>query len=191
AAGRPLRHAGGELPRVARLPHARSRRRPVGGVPRARPRGPQPRPALRRARPRLRPAQLRHLGCTRDRGGRADGGRARLSRRGAGHSGEFSSRAMRGVVIAITVLVLAPAAHAGCPVPVSRDHGAAPLRVVFRAGCASKVYRWRFGDGTAATGRTVTHTFRAGRFTPVLRTKGGGVRRLGPVTSIALRLVAP
>jgi peptidoglycan hydrolase-like protein with peptidoglycan-binding domain len=98
---------------------------------------------------------------------------------------------MRGIVTAIAALSFAPAAHAACPVAVSRDHGAAPLRVTFRAACASKLYSWRFGDGTTATGRTVSHTFRAGRFAPVLRTKGGGAQRLGPVTSIALRLVAP
>src|SRR6185312_10759889 len=70
------------------------------------------------------------------------------------------------------------------------DHGAAPLRVTLRATCTANVYRWRFGDGTGAKGRTVHHTFRAGRFVPVLRT-GRGVQQVAPVTSIALRLVAP
>jgi peptidoglycan hydrolase-like protein with peptidoglycan-binding domain len=98
---------------------------------------------------------------------------------------------MRGVAVALAALAAAPAANAGCPVHVSRERGAAPLRVAFRADCVSKAYRWRFGDGTTARGRAVVHTFRAGRFTPVLRTKGRGARRLGPVTSIALRLVAP
>ncbi len=97
---------------------------------------------------------------------------------------------MRGVVVVLATLALAPAAHAACPVAVSRDHGAAPLRVTFHAGCVSKAYTWRFGDGTTATGRTVRHTFRGGRFAPVLRTDRGA-QKVAPVTSIALRLVAP
>jgi lipoprotein-anchoring transpeptidase ErfK/SrfK len=97
---------------------------------------------------------------------------------------------MRGAVLILATLALAPAANAACPVAVSRDHGAAPLHVTFRAGCGSKLYRWRFGDGTTATGRTVRHTFRAGRFTPVLKTDHA-VRKVAPVTSISLRLVAP
>jgi hypothetical protein len=97
---------------------------------------------------------------------------------------------MRGVVVVLAVLVLAPAAHAACPVTVSRDHGAAPLRVTFRAGCASTVYRWSFGDGAVTGRRTVTHVFRAGSFTPELLTDRGP-QRLAPIASIALRLVAP
>jgi peptidoglycan hydrolase-like protein with peptidoglycan-binding domain len=97
---------------------------------------------------------------------------------------------MKGVIVVLVACVFAPAAHAACPVTVSRDHGAAPLRVTFRAGCDSAVLRWRFGDGATAEGRTVTHSFRGGRFTPVLRTDAGA-QRLDPVTSIALRLVAP
>src|SRR5262245_23165163 len=98
---------------------------------------------------------------------------------------------MRGAVVVLAVLALAPAAHAACPVTVSRDHGAAPLRVTFRAACHSKVFRARLGDGTTVVGKhVVAHTYRGGRFTPVLRTDRG-VLRLAPVTSIALRLRAP
>jgi hypothetical protein len=75
-------------------------------------------------------------------------------------------------------------------VTVSRALGAAPLRVTFHARCASKPYRWRFGDGTAARGRTVTHTFRGGRFSPVL-VSARGTTRLTPVTSVALTVDAP
>jgi lipoprotein-anchoring transpeptidase ErfK/SrfK len=97
------------------------------------------------------------------------------------------------VVIALAVLAFAPAAGAGraaCPVKVSSATGAAPLRVTFHAKCASLAYHWRFGDGTRASGRTVTHTFGGGRFSPVLTT-GPGLTKLAPLTSVALTVVAP
>jgi hypothetical protein len=97
---------------------------------------------------------------------------------------------MRTLVLALAGLVLAPAAHAACPATASVTHGAAPLRVVFHARCESRAYRWRFGDGTRAEGRTVAHVFAGGRFRPTL-IAGSGPHRLPPVTSIALALVAP
>jgi peptidoglycan hydrolase-like protein with peptidoglycan-binding domain len=97
---------------------------------------------------------------------------------------------MRGVFVAVAALALAPAAHAACPVKVSKTSGAAPLRVTFRAGCASTVYRWRFGDGARAEGRAVSHAFRGGRFAPVLVTDAGP-QPVRPVTSVSLRLLAP
>jgi peptidoglycan hydrolase-like protein with peptidoglycan-binding domain len=96
----------------------------------------------------------------------------------------------RGVVLAVVALALAPAAQAACPVKVSKASGAAPLRVTFRATCASTVYRWRFGDGARADGRAVTHAFRGGRFAPVLVTDAGK-QKVPAVTSIALTLLAP
>jgi hypothetical protein len=63
---------------------------------------------------------------------------------------------MRGVLVVAAVLALAPAAHAACPVTVSRDHGSAPLRVTFRAACDSKLYRWRLGDGDRSQHRDAT-----------------------------------
>src|SRR5436305_11693588 len=97
---------------------------------------------------------------------------------------------MKAVVGVLVGLMFAPVAHAACPVTVSRSHGAAPLDVTFRAACDSTVFRWRFGDGSTAEGRTVALSFRGGRFVPVLQTDTGA-QRLDPVTSIALRLVAP
>ena len=102
---------------------------------------------------------------------------------------------LRAVVALVAVLAAAPAAEArdaACPVKVSSARGAAPLRVTFHAKCASPAYRWRFGDGTTAHGRTVTHTFGGGRFSPVLTTKSGRTK-LAPVTSVALtrRRAAP
>jgi lipoprotein-anchoring transpeptidase ErfK/SrfK len=100
---------------------------------------------------------------------------------------------LRGSIVLAAVLAVAPAANArttACGVKVSTVSGAAPLRVTFHAECASPDYRWRFGDGTRAHGRTVTHAFGGGRFSPVLTTKRG-TTRIRPITSVALTVVAP
>ena len=93
-------------------------------------------------------------------------------------------------LVVFAFLVAAPAAQAACPVSVSRDEGAAPLRVVLRATCESDSYRWRLGDGTTAEGRVVRHAYRPGRFVPRLVTDRG-LQRLRPITSIALTLTGP
>jgi peptidoglycan hydrolase-like protein with peptidoglycan-binding domain len=97
---------------------------------------------------------------------------------------------MRTLLVMFAALVAVPAAEAACPVAVSSDRGAAPLRVTFRATCESSTYRWRLGDGRTAVGATVRHTFGGGRFTPTLTTDSG-VTRVRPVTSVALSIVAP
>src|SRR5262245_51134904 len=100
---------------------------------------------------------------------------------------------LRGVIVLGAILALAPVAdaHAArCPVNVSSASGAAPLRVTFHAKCTSGTYRWRFGDGTRAAGRTVKHSFRGGRFSPTLVTDRGATR-IAPITSVALTVVAP
>jgi peptidoglycan hydrolase-like protein with peptidoglycan-binding domain len=96
----------------------------------------------------------------------------------------------RSAVIAAIFLALAPAAHAACPVSVSAVRGSAPLRVTFHAACDSAQYRWTFGDGTVAQGRTARHTYGGGRYLPVLTTVSGR-HKLGPITSVELRLTAP
>jgi hypothetical protein len=105
---------------------------------------------------------------------------------------------MRGRAAAFTLLALvavaagpeAGATQGKCGVKMSAVRGEAPLRVTYRALCASAAYRWSFGDGRTASGRAVTHTFRAGRFAPRLMTDHGRIS-VPPVTSIALDVVAP
>jgi peptidoglycan hydrolase-like protein with peptidoglycan-binding domain len=96
----------------------------------------------------------------------------------------------RSVVLVAMFFALAPAAHAACPVSVSAVRGSAPLQVSFRAACASAQYRWAFGDGSVAQGRTVRHTYSGGRFRPVLTTASGS-RDLPSITSVELQLSAP
>ena len=96
----------------------------------------------------------------------------------------------RASIAGVVALAAAPVANAACPVHVSGERGAAPLRVVFRAACPSTSYRWDFGDGEAAVGRSVVHTYGGGRFRPALIADSSRVR-LAPITSVALEIVAP
>ncbi|HEY6017284.1 MAG TPA: PKD domain-containing protein, partial [Gaiellaceae bacterium] len=97
---------------------------------------------------------------------------------------------LRGVVLVGTVAALwAPAAHA-CDVQASAAAGAAPLSVTYTALCESSVYRWSFGDGATAEGKSVTHDFGAGRFSPTLQTDAA-TDALPQVTATSLTLAAP
>ena len=73
----------------------------------------------------------------------------------------------------------------------SAARGAAPFAVTFTASCAAASYHWDFGDGTAADGASVSHTFGPGRFAVTLTvTQADGsttTERLG-VDSLALAL---
>ena len=74
---------------------------------------------------------------------------------------------------------------------VSAERGAAPLRVTFRAKCASPSYRWRFGDGATAQGR-IGHAHLPRR--PLRADADDGLGRdagCPRVTSVALTIVAP
>ena len=74
---RRLHPTGSLLPRVARLPAARSRRRPGRGLPRARSGSALPRSRVRSGRCRIRTAQPRHLRGSPQRSRPADGRRGR------------------------------------------------------------------------------------------------------------------
>ena len=97
---------------------------------------------------------------------------------------------VRAAVVAAVSLALAPAAHAACPVSVSVNRGAAPLRVTFHAGCNSSKLAWRFGDGAGGHGRIVHHTYSGGRFRPAL-TSDAGTHPVTPVTSVSLAIAGP
>ena len=96
----------------------------------------------------------------------------------------------RLAIVGVVALVFAPVARAGCGVTTTALIGAAPLAVTLTAQCASASYTWDFGDGTTAVGQAVQHTFAPGSWRPTLTTDGGA-DRLGPVTSIVLKLSAP
>ena len=64
-------------------------------------------------------------------------------------------------------MALAPAAHAAAPAVTATATpatGAAPLQVTLTAAGDAATYHWDLGDGTAADGAVVQHTYAAGRF---------------------------
>jgi hypothetical protein len=96
----------------------------------------------------------------------------------------------RVALVALAALAFAPAARAGCGVTASALAGRAPLDVTLAAQCASSSYAWDFGDGAAATGQTVRHSFAAGSYRVTL-TSDAGRETVWPVTSVSLRVTAP
>jgi N-acetylmuramoyl-L-alanine amidase len=91
--------------------------------------------------------------------------------------------------VALVAVCWAPSARA-CDVLVSAASGQAPLAVTYTALCDSTAYRWSFGDGAVAEGKSVAHSFVAGRFAGSLTTDAG-TDALQPVTSVGLTLKAP
>ena len=79
-----------------------------------------------------------------------------------------------GLVVALTLLIAAPAAsaaHAQVTIQATPTTGAAPLHVTFTAGGAAAAH-WDFGDGTSADGPTVQHIYAAGRWTATASVRG-------------------
>jgi PKD repeat protein len=71
-------------------------------------------------------------------------------------------------VLFVAALAFAPAAHAAPPMVTATATpaaGAAPLQVTLTASGDAVAYHWDLGDGTAADGAVVQHTYAAGRFT--------------------------
>jgi PKD domain/L,D-transpeptidase catalytic domain/Putative peptidoglycan binding domain len=75
------------------------------------------------------------------------------------------------LLLALPVALATPSAsareQAGCA-QVSAAKGPAPFAVSFTASCAAAAYHWDFGDGAAADGSAVGHTFGPGRFAVTL-----------------------
>jgi len=70
-------------------------------------------------------------------------------------------------VLFVAALAFAPAAHAApltVAVTATPAAGPAPLQVTLSATGDAAAYHWDLGDGTAADGAVVQHTYAAGRF---------------------------
>jgi PKD repeat protein len=102
-----------------------------------------------------------------------------------------------GLVCALALLILAPAAPGAVPavsIQTTAAAGPAPLQVSFTAGGGAASYHWEFGDGASADGRTAVHTYGSGRWTATLtaRSTGGEVATQSvTVTAYGLTLTAP
>ena len=78
-------------------------------------------------------------------------------------------------------------------IQASPTSGPAPLRVTFSAGGASSAH-WDFGDGTAADGVAVEHTYAAGRWNATVTAQapdGSTSTQTIPITAYGLSLTAP
>jgi PKD repeat protein len=74
-------------------------------------------------------------------------------------------------VVCAAVLILVPTATGATPlvsIQATPASGAAPLEVTLSAVGDAADFQWSFGDGTSASGRSVRHTFAAGRWTVTL-----------------------
>jgi PKD domain len=106
-------------------------------------------------------------------------------------------KGVRRAVIVVAAFAFAPAAHAAPPavtVQASTSSGPAPLTVTLTASGDLATYHWDLGDGSAADGPLVQHTYAAGRFAArVTATSPGGETSQAQVTirSLGLTLKAP
>ena len=100
-------------------------------------------------------------------------------------------------VLGVALLSFGPAAAAAPPdltVEVSRTDGGAPLKVTFTAVGEAAFFRWDFGDGSTADGKSVEHTYQAGRWTATVtaRSEGGdAATKTVSVTAHGLTLTGP
>jgi PKD repeat protein len=103
----------------------------------------------------------------------------------------------RGLVCSVALLIVVPTAAGAAPVVTIQTTpatGAAPLHVTFAATGDSAAYRWDFGDGSSAEGRTVEHTYTAGRWTATLTAQsadGETTTQTAAVTAYGLTLAGP
>jgi PKD repeat protein len=102
----------------------------------------------------------------------------------------------RAFVLGIVLLSFGSTAAAAPPevtVQVSQAEGGAPLTVTLTAVGTADSFHWDFGDGAAADGRSVQHTYRAGRWTATLTARGGSdtVSKTASVTAYGLSLSGP
>src|SRR5205807_4375069 len=96
----------------------------------------------------------------------------------------------------LVLLSFGSAASAAPPdvsVQVSQPEGGAPLTVTLTAVGTADSYHWDFGDGSAGEGRSVQHTYQAGRWTATLTARAGAdtVSRTASVTAFGLSLSGP
>src|SRR6476660_4583793 len=183
-AARPLREVGCD-----RLDRPRLR-------PRARPRRSASVPHRVRNRPRLSTQQGEKRLPRHD--------RSRPLQRGCAHrfgcgktTGGYPPRVRCGLVCALALLILFPAATGAAPlasIQTTPAAGPAPLRVTFAAAGGAASDHWDFGDGTGADGQTVEHTYAAGRWTATLTSRsadGTTQTATTSVTAYGLTLTAP
>jgi peptidoglycan hydrolase-like protein with peptidoglycan-binding domain len=104
---------------------------------------------------------------------------------------------VRRTAILVAALAFVPVAGAAPPavtVQASVSSGPAPLAVTLTASGDAATYHWDLGDGTAADGPVVQHTYSAGRFSArVTATAPNGETAQASVaiTSLGLTLAAP
>jgi PKD repeat protein len=102
-----------------------------------------------------------------------------------------------GLACAVALLILVPAATGAAPlvsIQATPGTGPAPLHVSFAATGDAAAYRWDFGDGSSADGRTAEHTYATGRWTATLTAQsaaGESATQTAAVTAYGLTLAGP
>ncbi|MBA3736420.1 MAG: L,D-transpeptidase family protein [Actinobacteria bacterium] len=102
-----------------------------------------------------------------------------------------------GLVCALALLIFVPAATGAAPlaaIQTTPATGPAPLHLTFTAPGDRGSYHWDFGDGTAADGQTVEHTYAAGRWAATLTSRaadGTTTTETASVTAYGLTLTGP